>query len=1470
MPLSIDTVNSLLTRSQKLADETVQADYSYASSKAIKENLLKNFGFWSRTKLSGALSSEQTAGRDTLGRLGAALSRKPMGEEGKNVLKVIEQVNKKSMSVTNAMAEIGKLERQFAASHPNAQDVAARAFFTTARKVVLMAPMVAREIPAKMKEAPKAIADIASQYERLERVFSADTLQEVDDLRSIFNWQLQLATQAGDSELSNATQMIMVVLENKRALLQELANVSSKLSTGIPNAQTLQEAGDALQAMAEACLVDHGERGELHDLGRASLIGAVQNGLKEFYSATHRRDMARIATLQAQIDQIDFANDLTVDWTSVDGLDAEISNVDDKWYTQEMVDEGAAALQKLKQSAQMKSLLVRMRSVERDFASGKSIGNAPLKDILAELGAIQAPDHEKTTRDAIEFHGRKLWDAMNAYSTDRVRKPLAALNAELTATRGVEQARECGRKIEAELNSQLEFLLAPDAPVSPKTLETLRKDLKDMSGAAIMRECDLVMESIEAKGRHTLQELADSLVSQPHLDQDTVKDVQEQIKDTSSTSQKAAARKLDDLEQRIRNFIFGENRQSASLFARLQTMAEVISSVRADAARTMLAEERAAVEDKCGKMEEMLASLYTDTMVLLPDEERAYLSDADKQAVGMLCRLGGFDTKLASALLKLGCENQGDLQRMTHAVNDRLDGKPGSTMKLFELMDKLLEKDPDVAPALLQLKLKLAGGMDEKKVRLLHDAVMARHELDRTIGEPTQNLSMHRLGLYYFKETITKSSLFYMLGKIGMAGKNRPSGLNMAVLKHLWLDELTKDMTDDSPLPDVKARFAAFQEQLPEPFKSDKDLFAAMSFDAKELRFVEDFGKSLADLSKTMDGARELQSAIDACAEKDDVFAAQKALESLTRRYANCTSASSDQLMQTGTSVRKGLFTACEKLPDELASAFQIEGEPTEEQQAAMEAFAEKAEELRGASVLLTARAKRQQAACAAIVGDVANMEETVQAVKTVDGKSFNPQEVSGATLSVCILALKTAVKGMADDLWKESHASTAEARKAASKRVQTRYNLLAYTSFPEGMKLSTMTSRLKVSMDEEAKKLEALRQQVYHLPDGAEAEKTELLRIAQEIEQFLANGKYEEKALAVLAHKNHGHGSAQKVWDHAFSHAKLSGERFAAERDMIFALFPQEIAGKAVRARMAEQKLSAAAKEDFEAAKKSLAETTRAFGSQVRKTLSDAVQIAVADTFLRSDPPLKSASELRKQIRALPDQRALREMPFFRQCQETLREKLAVPDSVSTNLLIQFFSNMDDRVFQNMARHVSTQGVQTFLMDLSAADRAPVERLLHREDTLRRTTALISSMTEPDAMVTIDLGMTRGSSLSAVAGHVTSGSMRRARALEAGMAVRREGPEFVVTLSPYATGKMGKSVQAALIQLENAAARAEGQFRDGMELHFENGEKCAAFLADLLSGELQMSSFQSCSAVDLLGRQKDYSLASQRVDITG
>ena len=168
--------------------------------------------------------------------------------------------------------------------------------------------------------------------------------------------------------------------------------------------------------------------------------------------------------------------------------------------------------------------------------------------------------------------------------------------------------------------------------------------------------------------------------------------------------------------------------------------------------------------------------------------------------------------------------------------------------------------------------------------------------------------------------------------------------------------------------------------------------------------------------------------------------------------------------------------------------------------------------------------------------------------------------------------------------------------------------------------------------------------------------------------------------------------------------------------------------------------------------------------------------------------------------------------------------------------------------------------------MDLSAADRAPVERLLHREDTLRRTSALVSSMTEPDAMVTFSLGMTRGTVRSAVAGRVFSGERRREQALEAGMTIRREGAEFVLTLSPYAAGNMGKRVAEALVKLENAAARG-GQYRDGLELHFENGGKCADFLADLLSGELEMSSFQHCSGIDLLAR-KGLSLESQRVNI--
>ena len=521
--------------------------------------------------------------------------------------------------------------------------------------------------------------------------------------------------------------------------------------------------------------------------------------------------------------------------------------------------------------------------------------------------------------------------------------------------------------------------------------------------------------------------------------------------------------------------------------------------------------------------------------------------------------------------------------------------------------------------------------------------------------------------------------------------------------------------------------------------------------------------------------------------------------------------------MQSGASVRKGLFAACEKLPDELALAFQIGGEPTEEQLAQMEAFAEKAEGLRSASVLLTARAKRQQATCAAIVGDVASYDKTIRAVKTADGEPFKPKNVTGATVAVCILAMQTAVKGIEHDLNTELHATDEAERQAAAKRMQARYDLLMRTHFPEGMKLSVMTSRFQLVMDEQAEELDRLRRQARDLPDGdATAAKRRLVEIAKEIERFLADGKYVDKALAVLAFKRQdSKGSAQKVWDRALDHAKLSTPDFALAREMMFKLFPQEIAGKGVRANIAESQLTVAAKKDFEAAKKSLDETTRAFGGQVRKALSDAVQIAVADTFLRSDPPLGSVAELRKQILAMPDQRALRESPFFRQCQKTLREKLAVPDSVSTNLLIQFFASMDDHVFQDMARGAGVQGAQSFLMDLSAADRAPVERLLHREDTLRRTSALVSSMTEPDAMVTFSLGMTRGTVRSAVAGRVFSGERRREQALEAGMTIRREGAEFVLTLSPYAAGNMGKRVAEALVKLENAAARAGTAFRE-------------------------------------------------------
>ncbi len=1470
MPLRIDTVRALESRRLEIAGETVQADYSRSSMKAIKENILKNFGFWSKTKTSGTLSREHAAGHDTLARIGASLARKPMGPEGSAVMKILERVNKNTMSVVDAMTEIGKLERQFADAHAAAPDLAARAFFTTARKVVLMAPMVGKEIPAKMKQAPKSITDISSQYERLERVFNADTLNEVNDLRSLYTWQQQLATQAGDTELANATQMIVAVLNNKLAMLQELANVSARLAADLPDPQTMQDAASALEAMAEACMVSYGDGGELHNLGRASLIGAVQNGMKAYYSAMHRLDMKRISDLQAQIDQIDFANGLTVDMAAIDALANEISNVSDKMYTQEMQDEATAALQKLRQSAQMKTFVVRLRNLELDFMLGKSVGNAPLAALTAEFGAMQVPSHETVTRSAIEYHVRELWDAMNEYSADRVQTALKPLRAELEAAKGVEEVRACGRKIEAELATQLDFLTNPDTPVSPRMLDTLKKDLNDLSRAAILKEYDLVMDSIDAGGQHTLQELADSLASQAHLNGKALEDAQRDITDTSRTNLRTATRRIDDVDKRVRLFHISDRTQPKTVFAKLQTLADLISQTRATAAKTMLEADRTMVETQCRETETRLAQLYTEMMALFPEGIRISLDAAERRAVGELLRLGGFDTDLSIAVLKLGIEKPDVLRQLSDAVNARMDGPPGAATELFKQMDTLLEMNPDVADLLLQVKLGLAPQMDAKKVRLLHNAAVVRDTFDRTMGEPSKNIAMQRLGIYYVKESAPASTLRYMLGKIGVAGRNRPNNLNMAILRKLWMDELTQGMTDDSPLPDAQARFADFQAKLPEPFKSDPNLFGAMAFDVKELRFVEDFGKSLAALSTTMDGARELQEAFDVCAGQSDVFAAQKALENLTRRYADCKSATGEQLMQSGASVRQGLFAACETLPAELATAFQIEGEPTEEQRTAIAAFAEKAEELRGTSVLLTTRARRQQEAYVDVMGNVAGLQQTVKSVKEVDGGTFKPQRVSGATISVCILALQAAVHGMERDFNAERHSATAEERQAAAQRMQTRYDLLASIRFPEGMQLSSMTSRHKFSMDDEGRQLFALRDKIFHLSGEGLEEKRNLVAIGKEIEQFLAHGNYVNKAKAVLAFKQQDRqGSSQKIWDRAFHHANLSGEKLAPARDMIFAAFPQEIAGQGVRASIAGRTLSTAAKADFEAAKKSLAQTTQAFSGQVRKTLADAVQIAVLDAFLRSDPPIGSAAALKEMIAHMTDQRALRESKFFVQCKQTLCGKLAVPDALATNLLLQFLPTIDDQMFQKMARSGGAQGAHSFVMDLSAADRAPIERLLHREDTLRRSTALVESMTEPDAMVTFDLGMTRGSTVPAVAGIVFSAASRRERALQAGMAVRREGAEFVLTLSPFAAGKMGKRVGEALVGLENAAARAEGAFRDGLELHFENDGKCAQFLADLMSGELEMASFQNCSAIDLLA-WKSGALASQRVNLAG
>ena len=350
----IDTVHSLEHRRLELPAETVKADYSSASVKAIKESILGKFGFWSKTRVGGALSGERTAGHDALAQMGAALARKPMGAEGESALKVLALVSEKSMGVTDAMAEIGKLERQYASSHTATQNAEARAFFATARKVVLMAPVVQHFVPSRMSKAAGAVADISAHYERLERVFAADTLEEVDGLRAFYDRQHQLSVESGNADLADSMQMVVAVLDGKQVILRELANVSGSVSSGIPDDKTMQEAGSALEDMAQACLVSYGGSGELHDLGKASLIGAVQGGLAAFYGAMHRQDMARIAALQSQLDQVDFSNKLTVDWTSVTGLADEVTSVGDKMYTQEMIDETAAALRKLKQSANMK------------------------------------------------------------------------------------------------------------------------------------------------------------------------------------------------------------------------------------------------------------------------------------------------------------------------------------------------------------------------------------------------------------------------------------------------------------------------------------------------------------------------------------------------------------------------------------------------------------------------------------------------------------------------------------------------------------------------------------------------------------------------------------------------------------------------------------------------------------------------------------------------------------------------------------------------------------------------------------------------------------------------------------------------------------------------------------------------------------------------------------------------------------
>jgi hypothetical protein len=66
MTLKIETVHSLESRKLELPLETAQADYSSASVKAIKENILRNFGFWSKLKVGGVLADERAAALEAM------------------------------------------------------------------------------------------------------------------------------------------------------------------------------------------------------------------------------------------------------------------------------------------------------------------------------------------------------------------------------------------------------------------------------------------------------------------------------------------------------------------------------------------------------------------------------------------------------------------------------------------------------------------------------------------------------------------------------------------------------------------------------------------------------------------------------------------------------------------------------------------------------------------------------------------------------------------------------------------------------------------------------------------------------------------------------------------------------------------------------------------------------------------------------------------------------------------------------------------------------------------------------------------------------------------------------------------------------------------------------------------------------------------------------------------------------------